>query len=383
MPKSSKPLTWVDQELTNDNLPKNIKLNIELLLGEEDLKPKRKGTELPKRSMNAFFIYRKALDKELKNRGYYDLRMREKVKLAGMLWKSENREVKEICQQLASKAKNLLEQELNSTTNYFTPTSQPESSFNDYVWYLMCTNQFSEESINEKKERLRTNAKASVKLDASDSSSSMDEENFDESFNWRRMYMKLSRPISFVAKDRGVLWLDTADGIVNTHHWKTLDCDESEYGKVVFLDYVWWFDVWGNIPNVLPGIYDVIWRFKVNPNFRLQNLQFVTRVLEVFNEKLELKHGEPIETQTTHLMNSKIFELIAEGGNWVEYCLPYQITIPEERVIDSVRIPHSVEYRLYNHEDIKRGLWIDYVRLRIHKDDDEEEELEDQHRHIN
>ncbi|CAG8634656.1 10098_t:CDS:2, partial [Ambispora gerdemannii] len=219
----------------------------------------------------------------------------------------------------------------------------------DYVWHLMCTSQFCEEDINEEKERLRK--------DTSESSSLMDEENFDENINWRSMYMKLSRPISFLAKDRGVIWLDTADGVGNTHHWKTLDCDESEYGKVVFLDYVWWFDVWGNIPNVLPGIYDVIWRFKVNQNFRLQGLNFVTKAFEVFDEELEQKHGEPIETKKTHLTNSKVFELIAEDGDWVEYCLPYQITIPEERVLDSVRIPHSVECKIYNYLGfIKRGL---------------------------
>ncbi|CAG8663127.1 6922_t:CDS:1, partial [Ambispora leptoticha] len=116
-------------------------LNIPSLLDEEDLRPKRKGTKLPKRSMNAFFIYRKALDKELQNRGYYDLRMRVKVRYAGILWKNESREVKDICQQLANKAKKLLEQELNSTTNYCMPTSQPvvsdDESPSNSVYYSL------------------------------------------------------------------------------------------------------------------------------------------------------------------------------------------------------------------------------------------------------
>ncbi|CAG8546657.1 11577_t:CDS:10, partial [Ambispora leptoticha] len=244
----------------------------------------------------------------------------------------------------------------------------------DYVWHLMCKNQFSEESINEERERLRrvNSAQTNVGPDASESLSSMDEEDFDENINWQSLYMKLSRPMSFLARDRGVVWLDTADG--GTHHWKTLDCDESEYGKVVFLDYVWWFDVWGIISNVRPGIYDVVWRFKVDSNFSLQSLNFVTKVFEVFDEEIR-------ETKTTHLADSSVFEHIANDGGWVEYCLPDQITVPEERVIGSVRIPHSVECKIYNYLGfIKRGLWIDYVWLRIHRENRlEENEVKDIH----
>ncbi|CAG8663112.1 6921_t:CDS:2, partial [Ambispora leptoticha] len=223
-----------------------------------------------------------------------------------------------------------------------------------YVWQLMCINRFSEESINEEKERQRRiNAKTSVEPVASESPS--DEANV----NWRSLYMKLSRPISFLAKDREIIWLDNADGVGNTHHWKTLTCDESEYGKAVFLDYVWWFDVRGTLPNVEPGTYDVIWRFKVDPNryAGLHNLTFETDVFEVFDEESELINEKPIEMKKRFLASSEIFDRIAEDGGWLEYCLPDQITVSEERVIDSVRIPHSVVCKIYNHEGfVKRGL---------------------------
>ncbi|KAG9286634.1 hypothetical protein G9A89_005402 [Geosiphon pyriformis] len=91
-------------------LPNYVKISVPFNFSEKELLPKcYSDGRMPKRCTNPFFIYRKAVDKELQKQNFFDISMRDKVKLASKLWKKESVEVKEECQRWYKEAKRLHE----------------------------------------------------------------------------------------------------------------------------------------------------------------------------------------------------------------------------------------------------------------------------------
>ncbi|CAG8567850.1 4039_t:CDS:2, partial [Dentiscutata heterogama] len=166
---------------------------------------------------------------------------------------------------------------------------------------------------------------------------------------------------NFIAEERGVIWLDCQAGGGNDHHWRTLEDLQSEFGKVVHLKYVWWFDVSSTLKSVLPGTYEVVWRLKIDSSSYLQGLNFSTTQVD--------ENDADHEQSYNHIPQSTTYANIARRNEWVEYCLPYRIVVPKRRIVDGKMTYHDIHIKIYNHDGrLKSGLWIDYIRLREHNE---------------
>ncbi|CAB4440016.1 unnamed protein product [Rhizophagus irregularis] len=219
----------------------------------------------------------------------------------------------------------------------------------DYVWHSICINQFPTDYVSEELKKMIA-----------------EEDNIEEqhvNVVNKKLYKRLSRHISFMAKERCITWLDIQQGGGNNHHWRTLEDSQSEFGKIVFLDHVWWFDVMSTLKAVLPGIYDIVWRLKVRSRNNIHDLNFSATVVE----KVENGDEETIIREYYHTPQVKMFSKIASKNDWVEYRVPYKLFVPEREVICGKLIYHDVRLKIFNHEGfLKTGLWIDFVRLREH-----------------
>ncbi|GBC06546.1 hypothetical protein RclHR1_00690036 [Rhizophagus clarus] len=182
----------------------------------------------------------------------------------------------------------------------------------------------------------------------------------------KKLYKRLSRHISFMAKERRIAWLDVQEGGGGNHHWQTLEDLQSEFGKIVFLKHVWWFDVDSTLKAVLPGVYDVVWRLKVKPrNDNIHDLNFSAVVVE----KIEDGNEETTIYEYNHTPQHSMFSSIARKKDWAEYRLPYNLVVPEREVIGGKLIYYDVHLKIFGNSAFqKTGLWIDYVRLREHDD---------------
>ncbi|CAG8615678.1 17625_t:CDS:2, partial [Acaulospora morrowiae] len=121
------------------------------------------------------------------------------------------------------------------------------------------------------------------------------------------------------------------------------------YGKIVHLNHVWWFDVVATLKCVQPGTYDVIWRFKVDRiNIGLDGLNFKTQVLA--NSYEDSDTSEMVVQEKNHVVGSNVFKRIKSKRLWAEYCLPYQIDVPKERIVDGEHVWYDVRCKIYNHD---------------------------------
>ncbi|CAG8510045.1 5497_t:CDS:10 [Acaulospora morrowiae] len=261
----------------------------------------------------------------------------------------------------------------------------------DYVWQLMCKIQYPESRItdaqkdldeNETLKQLSTTSIPESKTGENISifenlkhflrslyprteqdaepSTDVSPPTENNEMEWMNLYKYLSNPISFIAKEKGVTWLDCHDGpFRGQNHWETED-GESAYGKIVHLNYVWWFDVVATLKCVQPGTYDVIWRFKVDGrSFGLNGLNFKTQVLA--NSYEELDTPEKVVQEKNHVSGSNVFRDIKSKGTWAEYCLPYQIDVPKERIVDGENVWYDVRCKIYNHNGSQKCGLDDYV----------------------
>ncbi|RHZ51154.1 hypothetical protein Glove_482g73 [Diversispora epigaea] len=191
---------------------------------------------------------------------------------------------------------------------------------------------------------------------------------------WKDLYKYLSNPIIYMAREREICWLDCSEVPFNRHHWSTVIYPESEYGKVVCLNYVWLFKVIAKLKCVQPGNYDIIWKFRVNKNSYagLSKLNFETRLLHYNYQDQEVEGKEELVLVKTELSCPNLFKEISFKNDWVEHCLYHQIVVPERRNNDIINngenFWYNVECKISNYDRYqKRGLWIDYVKLRHHK----------------
>ncbi|GES88127.1 F-box protein PP2-A12-like [Rhizophagus clarus] len=224
----------------------------------------------------------------------------------------------------------------------------------DYVWQSICINQFPVNYVSEELNKMIAEEYASR--------GSNSEEQPVNIIN-KKLYKRLSRHISFMAKERRITWLDIQQGGGNYHHWRTLEDSQSEFGKIVFLDNVWWFDVMSTLKAVLPGIYDIVWRLKIKSENDIHDLNFSATVVE----KIEDGNEEMTIHEYNHTPQRSMFSSIARKKDWVEYRLPYNLVVPEREVIGDKLVYHDVHLKIFNYSGfLKTGLWIDYVRLREH-----------------
>ncbi|CAG8696483.1 17772_t:CDS:2, partial [Acaulospora morrowiae] len=272
-------------------------------------------------------------------------------------------------------------------------------SLEDYVWQQMCKIQYPESRITEAQQDLDENgtlkqvftsipeSKTAASLRSlhphneqdAESSTDVSPPTENNEMEWMVLYKYLSNPISYIAKEKGVTWLDCRDGpFFDRCHWET-EIGESAYGKIVHLNHVWWFDVIATLKCVQPGTFDVVWKFKVDGlNFGLDDLNFKTQVLANSYEKSDTP--ETVIQEINHVAGSNVFEKIKSKRTWAEYCLPYQIDVPKERVVDGEYVWYDVRCKIYNHDGFpKSGLHIDYVKLLHHKDGREYEIVVDNH----
>ncbi|RHZ64393.1 hypothetical protein Glove_325g4 [Diversispora epigaea] len=193
----------------------------------------------------------------------------------------------------------------------------------DYVWKLMCRYQYPNSRILEVKKSTSTR-------------------------EWKDLYKKLSKLVKFMAEERNVCWMYADD----QSYWKTEEDISSECGKVIYLNYVWWFDVFSKIQCVQPGTYNVLWRIKVDKNFSvIDNVKFTVTV-----------------KANTYQENSESIILFEEScvgsfkgmNNWVEYLVPIRaIDIPDGGIDEW----YDVECGIQEDRIRKSGIWIDSIRL--------------------
>src|SRR5947209_5833509 len=123
-------LIWIKDTL-NPTLPTDFRLSGPFLLTKKDLYP-RSDKKLPRRPMNAFFIFTKELDKRLRLKGHCNVDRQTKARFAADLWKKESSQVKAECQRLANIAKQILKEMTDarvhrneSLSNYSNTMSRP------------------------------------------------------------------------------------------------------------------------------------------------------------------------------------------------------------------------------------------------------------------
>ncbi|CAG8776457.1 690_t:CDS:2, partial [Racocetra persica] len=202
----------------------------------------------------------------------------------------------------------------------------------DYVWQSICISQFPASRISEERKKMITKEESDLDIfeesdqdfffEESDNDifEESDQDTFEEIIfisnlgkttpsvennndvtvsEWKRLYKRLSRHINFIVEERGVTWLDCQEHGGNKHHWRTIKDSQSEFGKVVCLKYVWWFDA------VLPGTYDVVWRLKIkgNNHWTIQGLNFSANVIERLEDEIDAEtaiHDEKLYNHTPH-----------------------------------------------------------------------------------
>ncbi|RHZ46441.1 hypothetical protein Glove_621g63 [Diversispora epigaea] len=202
----------------------------------------------------------------------------------------------------------------------------------DYVWQLMCIYQYPNSRILEVKKSTSTLS----------------------THEWKDLYKKLTKLVKFMAEERNVCWLDDD----NQTYWKTEEDNSSECGKVIHLNYVWWFDVFSKIQCVQPGTYNVLWRIKVDKNFYgLDNMKFTVTV----NSNAYQENSESIIlSEESCVISNNTFKDIAEMNDWVEYHVPIRaIDIPDGGIDEW----YDVECKIHEDRICKSGIWIDSIRL--------------------
>ncbi|CAG8666795.1 4278_t:CDS:1, partial [Scutellospora calospora] len=74
---------------------------------------------------------------------------------------------------------------------------------------------------------------------------------------------------------------------------------------------------------------------------------------------------DEIEDETTihdeqnynHIPQASLYTNISHKNDWVEYCLPYKIVVPERKVVDGKLVYHDVGLKIHNHVgSMKSGL---------------------------
>ncbi|CAG8510063.1 5498_t:CDS:2 [Acaulospora morrowiae] len=238
----------------------------------------------------------------------------------------------------------------------------------DYVWKLMCKNQYPSAIILEAQKDLdedrvlkqlfttvpepKTDASLSSLCTGQEVESSTDVHSVTEKTN----------PIIYIAKDRGVRWVSLNGPSVRGQTLWEIITRRSAYGKVIRLDLydVNVFKVTATHKFVQPGTYDVIWRVKLERDFSLKSLNFMVQVT-ASDYRVVAETG-----LFTMRYDSKID--IQSKGNWVEYC-PHEIVVPEERTVDGKYFWYAVVCNIYDYSgNPVNGLIVDYVKLRYHQD---------------
>ncbi|CAG8515066.1 4196_t:CDS:2 [Diversispora eburnea] len=228
----------------------------------------------------------------------------------------------------------------NSTTNVRKREEKKEDGFT-YGFEGDSSNEYNEEYCNgeEFSEGEEIEEQEEKEKEYCDEQNEMNSQK--NIITWKDLYKYLSNPIVYMAKEREICWLDCSEAPFNRHHWSTVIYPESECGKVVCLNYVWLFK-----------------------NYQDQE----------GNEKEERKEERKEESEKlisvkAELSSPNLFKEISLKNDWVEHQLYHQIVIPEIRNNnDGKNYWYNVECKISNNDRYqKRGLWIDYVKLRHRK----------------
>ncbi|CAG8684226.1 11236_t:CDS:2 [Gigaspora margarita] len=214
----------------------------------------------------------------------------------------------------------------------------------NYVWELICINRFPASRISEEQKNMIADEAISKIQQTNNSESKNDEQQvtISENSEWKRLYKRLSKYINFLGNEWDVVGLD--DG---QFPWKILETSQSEYGRVAILEIVMWFDVSLTLKSVLPGTYDVVWRLGVTKDsWDFEKINFRTTVIEKasidLEDEIDAEKANELDNETTihnkqrynHIPQSSTYYNIACKKKWVEYCLPYKIVVPEQKVVD-------------------------------------------------
>ncbi|RIB10975.1 hypothetical protein C2G38_2204702 [Gigaspora rosea] len=270
----------------------------------------------------------------------------------------------------------------------------------DYVWKSICISRFPANRISEEQKYMIEDL-ATSKVQETNNSGNRSGSNILKLFKndeqqvtvsghneWKRLYKRLSKYINFLANERDAVGLDNG-----LYPWKILETSLSEFGKVAILEVVMWFDVSLTLKSVLPGTYDVVWRLGITKySWDFQSINFRTTVIEKASIDLEEeidaeKAKDELDNETmihnkkkyNHIPESSTYYNIACKNKWVEYCLPYKIVVPEQKVVDGKLVYHDVHLSIYKHRDRtpRYNLWVDCVRLREHDENRVYEKFED------
>lgn len=105
----------------------------------------------------------------------------------------------------------------------------------------------------------------------------------------KEMMRRLTLPIYSFA-DFNIVWLNDTN-----RYWEIKKCEESRFGIVAHLNYVWWFDLRKKILNVSPGKYKILFRLQCDDfrNNALKQLNFTitSGLLSIFTTTVDFTTG--------------------------------------------------------------------------------------------
>ncbi|CAG8732430.1 6529_t:CDS:2, partial [Acaulospora morrowiae] len=89
-------------------------------------------------------------------------------------------------------------------------------------------------------------------------------------------------------------------------------------------------------------------------SYGLGGLNFKTQVIaNSYDEALNTP--ERVVREINYVSSSWMFDENQSKGTWIDYCLPCQIVVPEERVIDGEYIWYDIKCKIFDADGFQRN----------------------------
>lgn len=157
----------------------------------------------------------------------------------------------------------------------------------------------------------------------------------------REVYEEKAQHIISVADKFDGPWFN------DTRYWRKENCPWSVFGKVAYLNIVWWLDVRATIPAVAPGEYEIVWRLNLHNQ----------GPLTMYAEPVIKYAGMDVPKAVLHNPSPQ-WKRANVGLGWVYMVVPNRLVVEERHgLVDVVVGMKDLE------STKKRDLHIDYVQL--------------------
>ncbi|CAG8623503.1 10258_t:CDS:2 [Ambispora gerdemannii] len=181
----------------------------------------------------------------------------------------------------------------------------------DYLWHVVCVNQFGKMFAK----KIITNLKENSK---------------QIQCNWKQICIEQYRKTTFLAEKCEItsFWLhEFGIAEINTRDAYIVDYEKSKCGKIIQLpsqdERLYFLSLSAVLKNVLAGTYHVIWRMRIHHLSVLKGTKFITKVVD---ENINNPNFEP-KQYIYHPRHYDYSQTTFEKG-FVDYQLPFKLEIP-------------------------------------------------------